>query len=85
MERLFELLIDRVKNRNASTDQGELMRLIDDAVETVRTEPCFFTRPLMLCTLWSVRQHMIWKTASETGSLDQGGCFSGVSCVNVGS
>ena len=37
MERLFELLIDRVKNRNASTDQGELMRLIDDAVEAVRT------------------------------------------------
>jgi hypothetical protein len=36
-ERLFELTVERVKNRNASTDQGELMRLIDDAAEAVRT------------------------------------------------
>ena len=36
-ERLFELTVGRVKNRNASTDQGELMRLIDDAVGAVRT------------------------------------------------
>lgn len=36
-ERLFELTAGRVKNCNASTDQGELMRLIDDAVGAVRT------------------------------------------------
>ena len=35
-ERLFELTVGRVKNRNASTDQGELMRLINDAVGAVR-------------------------------------------------
>ena len=37
MKQLFELLIDRIKNRNASTDQAELMRLIDDAVSATCT------------------------------------------------
>lgn len=36
MKQLFGLLIDRIKNRNASTDQAELMRLIDDAVSATR-------------------------------------------------
>ncbi len=36
-ERLFELTVGRVKNCNASTDQGELMHLINDAVGAVRT------------------------------------------------
>lgn len=35
-ERLFELTAGRVKNCNASTDHGELMRLIDDTMGTVR-------------------------------------------------
>lgn len=37
MKQLFELLIDRIKNRDASTDQAELMRLIDDAVSATCT------------------------------------------------
>jgi hypothetical protein len=35
-ERLFELTVDRIKNRNASVDQTELMKLIDSAVMAAR-------------------------------------------------
>lgn len=35
-ERLFELTVNRIKDRNASTDQAELMQLIDAAVSAVR-------------------------------------------------
>jgi hypothetical protein len=35
-KRLFELTVERVKSRNASTDQSELMRIIDEAVGAVR-------------------------------------------------
>lgn len=35
-ERLFDLTVERVKNRNASNDPTELMQLIDDAVVAAR-------------------------------------------------
>ena len=35
-ERLFELTVDRIKNRNASADQDDLIRIIDSAVMATR-------------------------------------------------
>jgi hypothetical protein len=35
-ERLFELTVERIKNRNASADQDDLIRIIDSAVMAAR-------------------------------------------------
>lgn len=37
MKQLFELTVKHIKDRNASTDQATLMRLIDEAVSATRT------------------------------------------------
>ncbi len=36
MKQRFELTVERIKDRNIKTDQAEFMRLIDEAISTIR-------------------------------------------------